>query len=65
MSQIESSRVLIKRLNYINKTIDRRIIEGLSYKKEAKQHKELLAKLSRTKKESWSMKLASSFAMFL
>jgi hypothetical protein len=52
MSNQNVEKMLFTELESLNNTIDMKIIKGLSYVKEAKQHKYLLARLLQNKKYS-------------
>ena len=52
MSKQNVEKMLFKELESLNNTIDMKIIKGLSYAREARQHKYLLARLLQTKKAS-------------
>ncbi|MES3004540.1 MAG: hypothetical protein V4690_00335 [Patescibacteria group bacterium] len=46
MSKQNLERVLLRELDFINDEIDKKIIRGLSYAKEARRHKFILNRLS-------------------
>lgn len=52
MSKQNVEKILRKELESLNNQIDRKIIKGLDYAKEAREHKYLLARLIQSKKGS-------------
>ncbi len=52
MSKNTLTKEIIRELEKLNDTIDRKIIKGLSYKTEAKRHRELTETLHRIRAES-------------
>ncbi|HEY4508968.1 MAG TPA: hypothetical protein VJC13_01645 [Candidatus Paceibacterota bacterium] len=52
MSKNNLEKTLRKELEVLNDVIDRRILRGLSYSREAKRHKFVLSNLSRIRRES-------------
>jgi hypothetical protein len=52
MSKQNVEKILFKELEALNNTIDMKIIKGLDYSKEAREHKYLLARLIQSKKGS-------------
>jgi hypothetical protein len=63
MSKSELKHELKHEIKKVNKTIDEKIVKGLPYYREARQHKLLRARLSILKKTSWlaRMKTVSAF----
>ncbi len=49
MNRQKIEKVLLKELKALNDIIDRKILRGLSYSVESRQHKFILAKLSRVR----------------
>ncbi|KND48906.1 MAG: hypothetical protein AB200_00565 [Parcubacteria bacterium C7867-005] len=52
MSTQNVEKILRKELETLNNTIDKKILKGLSYAKEAREHKYLLARLLERKRAS-------------
>lgn len=65
MTKYQVSKVIYEELNRLNREIDRKIIQGVSYAEESKMHKMLLARLRRMVPEqsllSRSMNFITSF----
>lgn len=59
MSQKEYRIVLKKEIDKLNRKIDEKIFWGLSYKQEARRHKELILKMRNLGKQSiWTRTLS-------
>lgn len=52
MSKREYKIVLKKEIDQLNRKIDEKILWGLSYKQEARRHKELISKMRNLGKQS-------------
>lgn len=66
MSHRNLEKVLRKELEFLNDVIDKKIIRGLSYAKEARRHKFILnnlADLKRTQRGSGWMRSFSNFSL--
>jgi len=50
MTQLNLERTLRAQLNNLNDIIDRKIVRGLSYSREAREHKQILTRLSNLKR---------------
>ncbi len=64
MSKSELTYELEAEINKVNQVIDRKIVRGLSYTREAKYHKNLLNRLSGMRKKGFfarSMKFVGAF----
>ncbi len=60
MTQLNLERTLRAQLQSLNDTIDRKIVRGLSYSREAREHKQILTRLSNLKRRgSWSFRALS------
>jgi hypothetical protein len=62
MSKYQLEKQMRENLVSLNKIIDRKILLGLSYQKEAREHKLLLSKIARMKRHSVSIFDRFSFA---
>jgi len=67
MSKQNLERVLMRELEVINDEIDKKIIRGLSYAKEARRHKFILNRLSDIRRAEtgtgWFVKPFSTFSI--
>ncbi len=65
MSKQNLERELKRELEALNEVIDKRIIRGLSYAKEARRHKFVLSSLSnlRRARSNWMTRSFSSFSL--
>ncbi len=65
MTQQTLERTLKRQLDSLNEIIDRKIVRGLSYKREAQQHKFILTKLSnlRRSRMNWMMRSFSTLSL--
>ncbi len=65
MSKNNLEKTLKSELEILNDVIDRRIIKGLSYAREARRHRFLLQSLSqiRRSQSSWMTRSFSSFSI--
>ena len=61
MTKYQVSKVIYEELNRLNREIDRKIIQGISYSEESKMHKMLLAKLRRMVPEQTLLGRSMSF----
>ena len=61
MSQSQYLKMLEREIQKINKKIDWKILQGLDYKKEAREHKLLLKKVRYNTKTSLSSRLVTLF----
>ncbi len=61
MSKYNLEKALRRELSVLNEIIDRKIIRGLSYSKEAKRHKYVLKSLASLRNEGWFSKPFSMF----
>lgn len=61
MSKHNLERALRRELSVLNEVIDRKILRGISYSREAKRHKYVLKSLSSLRNEGWFSKPFSSF----
>ena len=52
MSKYNLERALVKELDVLNDIIDRKILRGLSYAREARRHKALLINLADLRRET-------------
>lgn len=52
MSKYNLERALVKELDVLNDMIDKKILRGLSYAREARRHKELLLNLANLRRET-------------
>ncbi len=50
MTQLNLERTLRAQLETLNDIIDRKIVRGLSYAREAREHKQILTRLSNLKR---------------
>lgn len=69
MSKRQVERSIQDEITFLNEVIDRKIIKGYSYKRDALQHKMLMEKLrslrqSRQAKKSWISRSASFVSLF-
>ncbi len=65
MSKQNLERVLIRELEVLNDEIDKKIIRGLSYAKEARRHKFILNRISDVRRaQTGSGWFAKSFSTF-
>jgi len=62
MSKQNLEKTLQKELGVLNDQIDQKIIKGLSYVRESRRHKFILARLSDIKRSSRSGWLSKSFS---
>jgi hypothetical protein len=63
MSKYNLERALRRELAGLNEVIDRKIVRGLSYSKEAKRHKAVLKSLSMLRQSGWFARPFSSFSI--
>ena len=65
MSQQKLEKVLRRELAELNEIIDRKIVRGLSYAREAKRHKFVLSSLSniRRSRTHWMARSFSDFSI--
>lgn len=65
MTQRNLERNLKKQLDNLNDIIDRKIVRGLPYSKEAREHKYILTRLSNLKRARmhWMVRSFSSLAL--
>lgn len=58
MTQLNLEKTLRAQLQVLNDIIDRKIVRGLSYSREAKEHKYLLKRIEGLKRDrvSWSFR---------
>lgn len=58
MTQLNLEKTLRAQLQVLNDIIDRKIVRGLPYSREAKEHKHLLKRIEGLKKDriSWSFR---------
>ena len=58
MTQLNLERTLRAQLDVLNDIIDRKIVRGLSYTREAREHKQILYRLSNLKRSrsNWSFR---------
>ena len=65
MTQQILEKTLKRQLETLNETIDRKIIRGLSYSREAKQHKFILTRLSnlRRSRMNWMVRSFSTLSL--
>ncbi len=61
MSKYNLEKALRRELSVLNEVIDRKIIRGLSYTKEAKRHKYVLKSLASLRNSGWFSKPFSMF----
>lgn len=61
MSKYNLEKALRRELSVLNEIIDRRIIRGQSYAREAKRHKEVLKSLASLRNSGWFSKPFSLF----
>lgn len=61
MSQSQYLKMLEREIQKINKKIDWKILQGLDYRKEARDHKLLLKKVRYNTKTSFTNKLVTLF----
>ncbi len=61
MTQLNLERTLRAQLNNLNDIIDRKIVRGLSYSREAREHKQILTRLANLKRSRsvWSFRSLS------
>ncbi len=66
MSKSQLKYTLKQELRKVNEVIDKKIVRGLPYNKEARYHKVLLARLSVINRSSFlsRMKMVSAFMVF-
>lgn len=68
MSKINLMYVINREIKFLNSKIDRKIVRGISYEREARKHRELVHKLRRLESEASmdrTFSLSSVFASFL
>jgi len=65
MSQRKLITTINRELNYLNEVIDLKVIQGASYKKEAKRHKLLLRMLGEVSRQTRSVPAFSFLSLFL
>lgn len=63
MSSHEYKKVLVRKLDRLNKTIDYKIMNGMSYADDSRMHKTLLRQLRQQRPRSLFQKLAT-FVLF-
>lgn len=65
MTHQNLERTLRKELYALNEIIDRKILRGLSYSKEAKQHKFVLTRLSNLRRDrmNWILRPFASLSL--
>ncbi len=63
MSKHNLERALRRELSSLNEIIDRKIIRGLSYSKEARRHKIVLRSLSNMRSSGWFSRPFSAFSI--
>lgn len=65
MTHQNLEKSLKKELYLLNDIIDRKIVRGLSYKKEARQHKFILTKISNLRRDrmNWMLRPFSSLSL--
>ncbi len=65
MSKQTFEKTLVRELEVLNDIIDRKIVRGLSYAREARRHKTILMNLSniRRAKSNWMVRSFSSFSL--
>ena len=61
MSKTHTVKAIKSELQKINNVIDQKIIKGISYAREAHQHKALLSQLSRLSSSGWFGKAVTTF----
>lgn len=64
MSRSELTYTLKTEINKINHVIDKKIVRGLPYTREARYHKQLLQRLDLLRRKSWlarSMRYVTAF----
>ncbi len=64
MSKITLMYMINREIGFLNKKIDRKIMRGISYEREARKHRELVHRLRKIESEA-SMARTFSFASFL
>jgi hypothetical protein len=63
MTREQYIKILQRELDKLNKQIDMKIMEGVSYSKEAKEHKLLLRKMHQHTRKSFFNKIFSSLTL--
>lgn len=61
MSKYNLEKALRRELSVLNEVIDRKIVRGLSYAKEARRHKAVVRSLSMMRSSGWFSKPFSMF----
>ena len=65
MTKHKTMVTINKEINKINEEIDLKIIQGLTYRAEAKRHKTLLQKLRAEVRPTWQYRLSRMVTSFL
>ncbi len=63
MSKTQTTKAINQELVKLNQIIDRKIISGIAYSREANRHKSLLSQLSRLQRSNWLTRVASVFVI--